>query len=364
MKPENKKYLLIGDHRTCENYGSIATSEQLLELMRPRRTSIIPITRMDQDYNYMPLEFKEFDDYAQEVNKGLVLNKEKRAIDDCDSVIFNFEGSLTHHTNASRCEGKYRARARYQLFLAYYASKHCGKEVSIINHCVDPGNSSAEEMIKNVYPLINRCWTRDKISKNNLEKLGINSSEVVPDALFNFEHQEKSIKKREYICIGDSATLGYAEWDVREFFEILIKKITNQGHKVILIDGNMWKTTNILQSLCDKFKIKWVHVDNTSWQDLAKIFLQSKAFFSGRWHASILATISGTPSLLYGTDSHKTKALLNDLEIQDRFYELTELPKYIDQIVQNLVKMENTETKLFRYSKTQKELVRRYYSSI
>ena len=53
----NKKYLLIGDHRTCENYGSIATCDQLIELMRPRRLSIIPITRMDQDYDYMPLEF-------------------------------------------------------------------------------------------------------------------------------------------------------------------------------------------------------------------------------------------------------------------------------------------------------------------
>ena len=39
-----KKYLLIGDHRTCENYGSIATGDQLIELMKPRRLSVIPIT--------------------------------------------------------------------------------------------------------------------------------------------------------------------------------------------------------------------------------------------------------------------------------------------------------------------------------
>ena len=73
----NKKYLLIGDHRTCENYGSIATCDQLIELMKPRRLSIIPITRMDQDYDYMPLEFKEFDDYAEKVKVGKVLKMEK-----------------------------------------------------------------------------------------------------------------------------------------------------------------------------------------------------------------------------------------------------------------------------------------------
>ncbi len=360
----NKKYLLIGDHRTCENYGSIATCDQLIELMKPRRLSIIPITRMDQDYDYMPLEFKEFDDYAEKVKVGKVLKMEKRAIEDCDRVVINFEGSLTHHTNASRCDGKYRARTRYKLFLAYYSSKFCGKEVSIINHCVDPGNTSAEEMIKNIYPLVKRCWVRDSMSKKNLEKLGIDSAEFVPDALFKYQHLKKFDYEREYICIGDTATLGYADWDVAEFFEGLIKKITDKGHKVILVDGNMWKTTDILQSLCDKLKIKWVHVDNTSWQNLADIFRKSKVFFSGRWHASILATISGTPSVLYGTDSHKTKALYNDLGAQGRFYELNELPKYMDEIVHRLTNGNNMEHSLLRYANTQREILKKFYSSL
>ena len=183
-----KKYLLIGDHRTCENYGSIATGDQLIELMKPRRLSVIPITRMDQDYDYMPLTFEEFDNYADKVKKGLVLKMEKRAIDNSDNIIINCEGSLTHHTNASRCEGKYRARTRYMLFLAYYSAKFCGKEVSIVNHCVDPGNSSAEEMIKNVYPLLKRCWVRDNLSKVNLEKLGI---DVTVRTIDSAEYQKK-----------------------------------------------------------------------------------------------------------------------------------------------------------------------------
>ena len=35
-------------------------------------------------------------------------------------------------------------------------------------------------------------------------------------------------------------------------------------------------------------------------------------FVSGRWHASILSLINETPVMLFGSDSHKVKAL-NDL---------------------------------------------------
>ena len=360
----NTKYLLVGDHRTCENFGSIATCEQLIELMRPRRLSVIPITRMDQDYNYLPIFFNEFDDYAKKVNEGLTLKMEKRAIDNCDKIVFNGEGSLTHHTNAVRCDGKYRARTRYMLFLAYYSAKYCNKEVSIINHCVDPGNESAEEMIKNVYPLIKRCWVRDKMSKENLEKLGINFAEFVPDALYKFKYFENSTEKREYICIGDTATLGYANWDVSDFFQSLIKRLLSQKQKVIFIDGNMWKTTDKIQNLCSKLDIPWIHVDNTSWQDIAKIFKRSKIFFSGRWHASILATICGTPSVLFGTDSHKTKSLHKDLDIQERFYELNDLPICMDEIVERLINAKEEESKLISYADKQREIINEFYPSL
>ena len=359
-----KKYLLVGDHRTCENYGSIATSDQLIELMRPRRLTIIPITRMDQDYDFAPLVFEEFEDYARKVNDGSALKMEKRAIDSCDNVVINFEGSLTHHTNASRCEGRYRARTRYMFFLAYYAAKFCNKEVSIVNHCVDPGNSSAEEMIKKVYPLIKRCWVRDHMSKKNLEKLGIKFSEYVPDALYKFKHSESFSDEREYVCISDTATLGYADWNVDKFFENLITRLKKKGEKVIFIDGNMWKTTEMIQSLCSKLDVPWVHVDNTSWQDLAKIFKRSKIFFSGRWHASILATISGTPSVLYGTDSHKTKALRNGLGTQGRFYELNDLPKYIEEIAERLTSEKNLEANLLEYANKQREMLDKFYLSL
>ena len=40
----------------------------------------------------------------------------------------------------------------------------------------------------------------------------------------------------------------------------------------------MWKTETT-ESLCSKLNIPWVHLDNTSWRKLAKIFRSSKFFF-------------------------------------------------------------------------------------
>ena len=126
----------------------------------------------------------------------------------------------------------------------------------------------------------------------------------------------------------------------------------------------MWKTTETIESLCSKLNIPWVHLDNTSWRKLAKIFRSSKVFFSGRWHASILATISGTPSILYGTDSHKTKALHDDLGIEGKFYELNELPKYKNEIFGRLTSESNSQSSLLKYAEEQRALVKKFYSSI
>lgn len=358
------KYLLIGDHRTCENYGSIATSEMLIDLLRPRRLSIIPITRMNQDYEYIPETFDEFDAFILEVERGRYLWMEKRAIQAADKIVINGEGALTRNTNASTSNGRYRARTRYMLFLAYYAAKHLGKSVSLVNHCVDPGDDVVFEMIDRVYPLLENCWVRDKISLSNLESRGYKNAIYVPDALYNFQHHGNQHRSVKQIAISDTATLGYANWDLEVVYQEIIEKLRGHGCEVLFVDGNMWRTTDRIESLCSKNKCPWVHVDNTPWQTLASHLSRSNVFFSGRWHASILSTIVGTRSLLFGTDSHKTLALHNDLGLNDRFYEVNDIPSHIDEIVDSLVVDSNTSEELVSFSAEQRRSLREAYSSL
>ena len=96
-----------------------------------------------------------------------------------------------------------------------------------------------------------------------------------------------------------------------------------------------------------------------------KKILKSKYFFSGRWHASILSILSGCAPIVYGTDSHKTLALFKELSIQKRFYELNDLPKYLDEIVDQLTNSKtNYETRLFEYAKKQRNILKGYYHKI
>lgn len=361
-----EKYLLIGDHRTCENYGSIATSEMLLELLRPRKLSIIPITRMNQDYEYLPNTFEEFESFATDVDRGKYLWMEKRAINAADNIVINGEGALTRNTNSSTSNGRYRARTRYMLFLAYYAAKYLGKKVSIVNHCVDPGDKTIFHMVDKVYPLLENCWVRDRLSLQNLELRGYTSAKYVPDALYNYEHKQSDElgSSDKPIVLSDTATLGYANWDIETVYEEIIKKVRSHGREVLFVDGNMWRTTDRIEAMCHRLNCPWIHVDNTSWQMLSQYLAQSSVFFSGRWHASILSTIVGTRSLLFGTDSHKTKALHVDLGLTDPFYEVDDIPFHIDQIVETLVADSQMNNELIAFSSYQRQMLRETYSHL
>jgi polysaccharide pyruvyl transferase WcaK-like protein len=60
---------------------------------------------------------------------------------------------------------------------------------------------------------------------------------------------------------------------------------------------------------------------------------KSEIFISGRWHASILCILSGTPILLWSADSHKTKGLYSLLDYPYKFFQIDTLPLHVDEIV-------------------------------
>ena len=202
------------------------------------------------------------------------------------------------------------------------------------------------------------------LSIKKLEKLNINSAKFVPDCLYNYQHLDNLNEKKRYICISDNATIGYAKWDYVKFYKSLITKLQNLGHEIIFLDGNMWKATELFQEMCLELNIKWIHFDNTSYIELAKLLKSSKVLFSGRWHASILATICGTPSVLFSTDSFKTRALHEDLNIQGSFYEQDDLQYNLDEIASLLASIKIPEYKLINFAKEKRNKLVEFYKSL
>ena len=172
---KKKNILLIGDLRTANNYGAIATTECLIKMLEKkinkkfinyidhrsfrRETPIngweeakktnlnykkftkkitvaffkkigilnyiiyirTKLTKDKFDNDHVPIKLSQFEKYAKEMMQGKRLKYEYNLINNSDIVIINGEGNIVNGTDEY---GKYRIGARYILFMAYIAKKY------------------------------------------------------------------------------------------------------------------------------------------------------------------------------------------------------------------------------------------------
>lgn len=392
--PVKKKLLLIGDYTPTGNYGAIATSEALKKeifrlsddfeikiidsrsIHKPtpingwpsphhpekistkkkifrtlRRTRFVPKIyrrffgqkfREDIPYNY-----KQYPKFAEKMASGQILTYEKRLLDWADYVVINGEGNLVHGTDR---KGRYRIGGLYILFLAYYAKFHAKKYCAILNHSVDPDNADAEDIIKNTYPHLDKVFVREPCSDELLKKWHI-PSKIVPDILFTYSEpmielnpnlKERLPLNKPYVCIGDSSGLkslyNKVQWDISKTYSKLIQGVRDLGYEIIFVDGFRGSFREINQVIKEQ-KAYSVNLNNCSFEELFLILKNARAFISGRWHASILALLSGTPVLLWGADSHKTRGLHRFLNYDYKFFEIKDIPQNIDEMVSETKRM-------------------------
>jgi polysaccharide pyruvyl transferase WcaK-like protein len=373
---KDKKLLLVGDYRPCKNFGAIATSTSLIEITK-KIVGDQNLSMIDQPSFFkepVPTQFKDFDNHAKKVINGDIMKTEYRLLQDCDAVCINGEGNIVH--NIHNKGGDYRPGARYILFLMYLATKYFNKPCSIINHIVDPDQEEPKEMIRHIYPLCKDVLVRDPFSVKVLENIGFSKSKYIPDALFSYTVNLSLINKfskvidfnKPYVCIGDSASSGYVDWSIKDFYKKMILEIQNRYGQVVLVDGNAPISSDILKKLCDEMQIVRISVENTTFEELASVLAHSRAFVSGRWHASILASLSGTPCVLFGTDSHKTRALHSMTELPSSFYRIEELPNKLNELLYDLDTTLKNEVEIRKkiklFSEDSKEKTKFYFNII
>lgn len=382
-----KKVLFIGDLRTANNFGAIATTETLInklltfidgddikfidyrslrnptpeagwknpnnKSLKQKFRDITPkaiykfYSRRDhyKRVDYVPFLYSQYDLYYKEMQAGLRLRYEAKLLEWADIVYINGEGNIVNGTDRY---GKYRIGALYVLFMAWLAKvKYC-KTVCLVNHTADPANNDAWEIISHVYPLLDFVFLRERLSIDKLNEHGITNALFVPDALFMYRPNEKwepsEIIKREidftkpYICIGDSSGIknsyNKVKWDVRLVLSELIKKLQGLTAQIVFIDGYNEGNEDV-NEVVNKMNLGRICLHNSTYHDLYHILSKSEIFISGRWHASILSVLSGTPILLWGSDSHKTRSLYDLLDYQYPFYEVNTLPIHLDDLFQS-----------------------------
>jgi|GEM_PF-544028 len=304
---------------------------------------------------HTPTKWCDYECFYQRVVAGDRLPYERALLEWADIVIVNSEGNVVNGIDRF---GRYKEGPRYVLFLEYLA-KRFGKKVAVINHTVDPDSDDGIEMVQQVYPMLDYVAVREPLSISKLKELGVEKAvDYIPDALFSYVPQpnwEPSLAlksvidfSKPYICLGDSSGISSlastVKWDLYDVFGDLVAALRAICHQVVIVDG-FAGNLRVLNALVKEKQIPRVNLHNCSYEELIQVLGQAKCFISGRWHASIMALLSGTPFILWGSDSHKTKSLSVIYDYPFRFYNVHTLPLHIKEMsadVKTAIEQEST----------------------
>jgi len=390
------KILFIGDFRPAQNYGSIATTETLQKLLfevidencevkyidrrsYDRATPIngfiethslkdkikqnipskyknkyskfksifkSPLTTLLRiDSLHIPYRLSLFEKFYTKIENCEILQFEKNLINWSDIVFINGEGTIVNGTDKF---GIYNGGGRYTLFLAWLSKFKYNKPTCLVNHTVDPGNSDADEMIAYIYPELDFVSVREPLSLKKLNEIKVFNAKYIPDSLFsyipitNWKPNEAILSQidfsKPYICIGDSTGIREnawqksAKWDTYSVLTELICELKKIFPQIVFVDG-FNGSHKIINEIIKKNKLGYVNLKNCNHNDLFYVLKSSELFISGRWHSSIISLLANTPILLWGSDSHKTKALYSIIDYSYPFFETNTLPIHIEDII-------------------------------
>jgi polysaccharide pyruvyl transferase WcaK-like protein len=116
---------------------------------------------------------------------------------------------------------------------------------------------------------------------------------------------------KPYICIGGGASAGGSPDRAVQCYSQLVDAVQKLGYRVYLTENDL--SDSFLQRVAAKKRVGVVS-STTSILMCGAIVANARLFISGRYHASILASLGGTPCIFLGTHSHKNGSLSRLLE--------------------------------------------------
>ena len=289
-----RNILFVGDVRPAKNYGAIATTEAMLDLIHgaapdaevkiidsrsfsgqtpvegwgeysvgaPKQSSGVKsfvrnATQKVGIYSKVknarakknskasasdpvPARLDKYPEFAKKVTEGQAWAYEKKLLEWAEVVIVQGEGNIVNGTDAY---GRYRIGGRYILFISYLAKYIFKKPCYILNHTVDPQNRDIKRIIREIYPKMDGIYVREKKSLAVLEDWGVVNATYVPDALWTHDFEKDSkVRKpavladfdfsRPYICIGDSSGISNKYTKVKWDIEEVYTRLIRRLKKI------------------------------------------------------------------------------------------------------------------------------------
>jgi ADP-heptose:LPS heptosyltransferase len=116
---------------------------------------------------------------------------------------------------------------------------------------------------------------------------------------------------KPYICIGGSAGAVDEPERAVEHFSLIVEKAKTLGCEIYLTEND--GRDDFLRTVAARTGTAYIPV-NTSIFAGGSILANARLFISGRYHATILASIGGTPCIFLGSSAHKMHSLQEVLE--------------------------------------------------
>jgi polysaccharide pyruvyl transferase WcaK-like protein len=299
--------------------------------------------------------------FRKEVKKGNgSLERLWKKFEESDIIVINGEGSLIFRTPPRR-------DLNFMLFAIELASQ-IGKPVYFVNAMASdcPISRKNLEVEKSVFDTLPKCQSvlvRDPLSEKRLKELGLQEIEYCPDALFSwadryggflysnlpkkypelFDCWPESDRFRsgwldfpsDYICIsGGSRPPGVDTSKWGSIFTTIVSKIQEKtGLGTVLIDPD---GDSFLEKVSYETNSIFIRPQTHILLGLY-VLANAKAYVSGRYHPSILASLGGTPCTFMVSNSHKTRSLQNVLGYEKvNEFSITGSEKNLHGILQDL----------------------------
>lgn len=136
---------------------------------------------------------------------------------------------------------------------------------------------------------------------------------------------------KPYICIGGGASAAGSPKQAERCYSQLVDSVKQLGYRVYLTENDL--SDSFLRGVAKEQGVGIVPA-TTSILTCGAIVSNARLFISGRYHASILASLGGTPCVLLGTHSHKSGSLSRVLEYEvDRQFSAFPDSSEVDEIV-------------------------------
>ncbi len=295
----------------------------------------------------VPSSLSDFERCARDVLNKKTLHAERQALDDCDIVVINGEGSIYDR----------QRKGRMIFFVAYLAKQHFRKPCILVNHTADVSDPLMKEMAAYIYPMLDDVIFREPLSAEQCLSVCNRSDNLAADAAFIYEPAQgenwPSFTSRPdyysvwpdsaqtfnplepYVCVGGSSIYLRPDrpaYDPQPAFERLCLALQRKVGQVVLT-APCRTDERIFRPISKKYGLPLIGL-STPTQQAVDILGHARAYISGRWHPSIFALTGGTPIITLTANTFKTQALVHQVGLAAKTFDAITLHALVDDIVE------------------------------